>query len=320
MSFIGINGRNIDSNTYLDNSFPLNSPNPALYYNPATGSQFIKSIANPFYGYLTPSQFGALRNQKTVKVSQLLAPYPQYGQITEGSLPLEGDVVRNFEVQLQRQYSGGLTLLGSYLYNREWQTWFPTAGSDASSGYYLYNRTAAWSDSTGSPYARHRVVISGVYDLPFGRGRMMMASANRLLDGVLGGWTLSSTFTYNAGAQLNFGSGFAQIGDPSQNVPAGYAFNPTAFETLPPYSAQAPVRNFPGIYGPNNWDIDASLGKTFSITERWKIQFRMEAYNLTNSIMFSPPNTSIGNSTFGQVDQSQMNTGRTLQYAARLNF
>jgi hypothetical protein len=46
----------------------------------------------------------------------------------------------------------------------------------------------------------------------------------------------------------------------------------------------------------------------------------MEAYNLTNSIMFSGPNTSIGSSTFGQIDQSQANTGRTLQYAARLNF
>ena len=319
LSFIGINGRNIDSNAFFDNAFPLNEANPALYYNPQTGGQYIGSVANPFYHYTTPTQFpGGLRNQKTVQLQQLLAPYPQYQSILLGGLPIEGDVVRNFEVQLQRAYSGGFTILGSYLYNREWQTWFPSA--DPTSGLYYYNRTPAWSDSTGNPYARHRVIISGVYDMPFGRGRAMMANANRLVDGVLGGWTLSSTFTFDAGAQLAFGGGYLMVSDPSQNVPAGYAFNPDAFASLPPYTPTAPYRSFPGVTAPNFWNIDASLAKTFPITERWKLQFRMEAYNLTNSIMFAPADASYGDSSFGQMNLSQANGGRTLQYAARLNF
>ncbi|HEX4166593.1 MAG TPA: TonB-dependent receptor [Bryobacteraceae bacterium] len=320
VSFIGINGRNIDSNTFFDNAFPLNQVNPALYYNPQTGGRLVGSVANPFYNYLTRAQFsGGLRSQKTVQLQQLLAPYPQYQQILMGGLPIEGDVVRNFEVQMQRAYSNGFTILGSYLYNREWQTWFPSAG-DPTGGLYYYNRTPVWSDSTGSPYARHRTIISGVYDIPFGRGRAMMANANRLVDGMLGDWTLSSTFTFNAGAQISFGNGFEVVGNPAQNVPAGYAFNPAAFETLPLYTPTEPVRNFPGVTAPNFWNIDASLAKTFPITERWKLQFRMEAYNLTNSIMFAPADANFGDSSFGQVNLNQSNTGRTLQYAARLSF
>jgi hypothetical protein len=319
VSFIGINGRNIDSNAFFDNAFPLNEVNPALYYNPQTGGQYIESVANPFYHYATPTQFpGGLRNQKTVQLAHLLAPYPQYQQIVMGGVPIERDVVRNFEVQLQRAYSAGFTILGSYLYNREWQTWFPSA--DPTSGLYYYNRTPAWSDSTGNPYARHRVIVSGVYDMPFGRGRQMMANANRLVDGVLGGWTLSSNFIFNAGAQLAFGGGYLMVSDPSQNVPAGYAFNPDAFANLPPYTATAPYRSFPGVTAPNFWNVDASLAKTFPITEQWKLQFRMEAYNLTNSIMFTPADANFGDSSFGQMNLNQANVGRTLQYAARLNF
>lgn len=320
VSFIGVNGRNIDSNAFFDNSFPVNIPNPALYYNPQTGPLYNQTVANPFYNYLTPSQFpGGLRNQKTVAATQILAPYPQYQTINMGSVPIEQEVVRNFEVQVQRAYSKGLTLLGSYLYNREWQTWFPAGGLGG--GFYLYNRTPAWSDSTGNPYARHRVVISGVYDLPFGRGRTLLGNANRLVDRVLGGWTLSSTALLNAGAQIAFGGSYVMVGDPSQNVPKGYAFNPKAFAALPSYTERTAPRNFPGITAPVFWNVDASLGKSFTLTDRWKVQLRMEAYNLTNSIRFASPNASFsGSSTFGLANQSLAAFGRTFQYSARLSF
>ena len=318
VSFIASNGRNLDSNAWYD-TFPVNELNPNFYYNPQTGPDYYNTVPNPFYHYLTAAQFpGALRNQKTVALSQILAPYPQYRDLEETSVPIEQDVVRNFEVQLQRAYANGFTILGSYIYNREWSTWWPS--SDPTGGPYYYNRTPAWGDGAGTPYARHRVIVSGIYDLPFGHGRSMLSNANRFVDGAFGGWSLGSIFNVNGGGRLAFGGAYQAVGDPAESVPAGYAFNPSAFDTLPAYTAQTGPKTFPGINGPMQWNIDANLSKSFSITERLKLQLRMEAYNLTNSIMWQAPDANYGDSTFGQPNLLQSNVGRSLQYAAKLVF
>jgi hypothetical protein len=318
VSFIASNGRNLDSNAWYD-TFPLNQVNPNFYYNPQTGPHYYDSVPNPFYNYLTPAQFpGALRNQKNVALNQILAPYPQYGDLEETSVPIEQDVVRNFEVQLQRAYANGFTILGSYLYNREWSTWWPQ--SDPTSGSYYYNRTPAWTDGAGVSYPRQRVIISGVYDLPFGRGRSMLGNANRLVDGALGGWSLGSIFSINGSGRLAFNGAYAMAGDPAQNVAQGYSFNPAAFVSLPAYTAQPAIRTFPGVSSPIQWNVDANLSKTFPITEKLKLQFRMEAYNLTNSLMWRPADSNYGDSTFGQANVQQSNVGRTFQYAAKFIF
>jgi hypothetical protein len=55
------------------------------------------------------------------------------------------------------------------------------------------------------------------------------------------------------------------------------------------------------------------------MTERFRLEFRLEAYNLTNTIQWGNPNTSVTSSLFGRIT-SQANVGREVQYAARLHF
>jgi len=319
ISYIQTNGKHMDSSAFWD-SFQMNEANPNLYYT-LQGNVLVQ-YPNPFYNYLTPTQFpGALRDQPTVTLWQLLQPFPQYGTLYESHVPAEGDKTRNIEIQMHRTYANGFSLLGSYIYNREQLTIWPD--SDMTDGPYYYNRTPLWSEGF---YPRHRVIVSTLYALPIGRGRKNLAHLNPFVDGVLGGWSASSIINITSGQPLRFGGPYVMTGDPRQGVPAGYGFNPGAFSLLPPYTPRTAPEVFPGVDGPVQWNIDAQLSKSFRIREGMKLEFRMEAYNLTNSVVWAPENwngaggTTYGNPTFGQKDLLQSNIGRTLQYSLRLTF
>jgi hypothetical protein len=69
------------------------------------------------------------------------------------------------------------------------------------------------------------------------------------------------------------------------------------------------------------WNVDATVSKVFPIRERYKMEFRLEAYNATNSLMWANPNLAVGNALFGRsTQQAQGNRGREIQYTLRLQF
>jgi hypothetical protein len=113
---------------------------------------------------------------------------------------------------------------------------------------------------------------------------------------------------------------FVLTGSPTQNVPAGYAFNPKVFASLPAYTPFAGPRVIAGVDGPVHWDIDGRLSKSFRIREGMNLQLRVEAYNLTNTVMFNAADSGFDDSNFGQKNQGQFNIGRTIQYSMRFVF
>jgi hypothetical protein len=75
------------------------------------------------------------------------------------------------------------------------------------------------------------------------------------------------------------------------------------------------------ITGPIFWNLDGTLSKSFPIKERYNLEFRFEAYNLTNSLMWANPNMVIGNAQFGRsATQATGNRGREMQYTLRFIF
>ena len=67
--------------------------------------------------------------------------------------------------------------------------------------------------------------------------------------------------------------------------------------------------------------MDGTLSKTFPIQEKYNLEFRFEAYNLTNSLMWANPNMTLGHAQFGRsAAQAQGNLGRTMQYTLRFIF
>ena len=77
-------------------------------------------------------------------------------------------------------------------------------------------------------------------------------------------------------------------------------------------------RNF--FVGPHFFELDASLLKRVPITERFKLEFRGDATNLTNSVSFGPPTTDITSSTFGRIRSTTTSSSRKIQVGAKLYF
>ncbi|HEX4166619.1 MAG TPA: hypothetical protein VHZ55_14220, partial [Bryobacteraceae bacterium] len=72
------------------------------------------------------------------------------------------------------------------------------------------------------------------------------------------------------------------------------------------------------LRGPAFGDVDASLFKNFLLTERLRLQFRAEAFNIENRANFQNPTSTISSGTYGQITAA--NDPRVLQFALKLLF
>lgn len=272
-------------------------------------------VANPFYNYLTPDVFpGSLRYQPTVPLSQLLHPEPAFGDILYQNVGDRHERYHAVQLRVQRSFSDGASFLFTYYYskNRE-ENYFNDLATYAN--HYTYQT---------SPDNRHRISAAGTYELPFGKGRKMMSNAGRLADGILGGWSFSSIFTFHSGQFLNFqGSPALVSGDPGSGTGDWqHWFNTSVFSPLPAYTPRTNPWIYEGLAGPRFWNIDSTLAKTFAMTERFNLKFKLEAYNMTNSFMPSDPTTNIYSGVFGVAGLGQAfgNQGRSVQYSLQLVF
>jgi hypothetical protein len=151
------------------------------------------------------------------------------------------------------------------------------------------------------------------------------------LDALAGGWEVTAIATVQAGFPLNPGNsvdtcvcGSAVYPNVSRNpnLPKserteGRWFDTSAFSHPAQWTIGNAGRGL--IWGPGQRNLDMTLSKYFNITERFRLQFRSEAYNLTNTKAFSNPNVQNGAGTFGRITNVS-NSARQMQMALKLYF
>jgi hypothetical protein len=175
-----------------------------------------------------------------------------------------------------------------------------------------------------------------VYALPFGKGGKM-SSGNSVVDAVIGGWNLNGILSLNSGTPFDVGSGkdIAQTGN--FNFGNGYGYeranvvgslypgNKGPSEWINIASFQTPAKGTFGDLGRDSlrsdWykNLDLSVFRQFPITERFRLEFRFEAFNVTNTPVWAIPVTSLENKNFGVVT-STANVPRQLQFGLKLYF
>ncbi len=268
-------------------------------------------VDNPFYNVLPLDKFpGNLRTQQQVTARQLLRPYPQYGDLTERLTPDRYNRYYALQVKVERSFRNGFSMLLGYNYNREYRAeWFNDIDQYANR-YSLFD--------TRDP--RHNLRMAGTYELPFGRGRTYLANMNRVADAVIGGWRTSHIFMFNNGGMIGFGT-LQASGDPRQNIQPGRYFNTSVFAIQPAYTPRANPWYYEGLRGPGFWQLDSTISKDFRITEKHKLELRLEMFNTTNHFIPSNPVTGVTSSQFGQSTWiAGGNYGREVQYMLRYSF
>lgn len=192
--------------------------------------------------------------------------------------------------------------------------------------------------------ARHTVSANFVYYLPVGNGQHFLANSGKLLNALVGGWGTSGIVTAHTGYPFNLHTGtfpinFTQDAAPvyvgtSADVKHGihvdqagqtvqYFNDPTSgFNAFAyPFGGGTGDRNT--LRAPGFWNVDMALLKNFTMpwSERQKLQFRAEAFNLFNHPSFAPPSgdTIANPGTFGNITSTE-STARQLQLALRYDF
>jgi hypothetical protein len=254
------------------------------------------------------------------------------------------------EVKAQKQMPNGGTLLGSYTFsklmtNAEYlDSWLDGIWGYSTSGWQDPNNPKG-EDSLSSYDARQRLVVSYIYQLPFGSGQRFLPKLHGVANQVIGGWGLDGITTFQDGFPLGFAvntnpiSNYAFEGTQRPNVVAGCNkagsgaigsrlgssasgktyFNTACF-TVPTnftYGDESRNDNQLRVPGTDNWDL--ALFKNFPIKEGATLNFRAEAFNVFNRVQFGSPNTTLQTSTFGWIT-SQYNFPRILQFAGRIDF
>ncbi len=305
----------------LEYTRDLNQIDPQYRY----GSQaafLSQAVPNPFAGYSTPANFpGQLRSQANVSRVSLLRPYPQYSSIQQQFTPGVKNFYRALQVRMQRAYTNGFSFLMAYNYNRERTTNYGGSAGAFFNEVDQYNDKFTWLNSNNP---RHRLTLSGTYDVPIGKGRRFGNSLHPVLNAVVGGWSTSNIYYFRSGEFLRFPAALAE-GDPktSNAGPAAW-FNQSAFKQLPAFTVRGNPYQYEGITGPGYWLLDSTLAKEFKITESKRLEFKMESYNLTNSFWWGLPTMSagsIGTSQFGRsFIQNPETRGREFQYCMKFIF
>ena len=226
----------------------------------------------------------------------------------------------SMQLKVEKRFGGGFSFQSSYTVSKT-----ETTGTQGPADPFHYMvRSLAAND------VPHRLVFSYVYELPFGKGKRFGNNWNRGVDAALGGWQLSGITNFQAGfpfnpsitSNLDNGEGNqpnrvcdGQVSHPTINR----WFNPNCFVASAPNTFGNSGYNV--LRGPalHNWDM--TLGKTFPLTERVRLQFRADFLNIFNQVVFASPNAQVDTAGAGTITGTLGDTfPRRIQFGLKLNF
>jgi hypothetical protein len=288
------------------------------------GNALNDRIPNPFYGLIAS---GPLSTQ-TVARQQLLLPYPQYVGVSGGWTYNGDSIYHALALKVDKRFSNGFTVLASYTITKLIDGVTGPGGALRTNGppetgvVNWYNLRAERAKSIYD--IPQRLIFTGLWEVPF-----FQHAAHAWQRQVLGGWNANAILTIQSGQTIALQSGSGSqrpnvvsgVSDKVANQTLNQWFNPTEFVPPAPFTYGNAGRTLPDVMSDGMFSLDFSLYKTFSITERFQLKVKGEAYNLTNTPTFDVPGRDVTSQTFGVVSSTALNPRpRAIQLSLRLTF
>ena len=295
----------------------LNMMDPAFKYEQKT--LLNTQVANPFLNYLTVDKFpGQLRNSSTVTLGSLLKPYPQYTSLLERNSNGRKIVTHTVEVRAQRPFTKGASFFVAYAWNNEKrQEWFDDIAQ------YKIGQTGDGWEWRATDQPTHRVTAALTWQLPIGRERAFLSDMPVVLDAIVGGWQYSASTRFYSGRPIFFTQSLIVDGNPKLSSPTNDKwFDTSVFKGL--QDTFTPRNNpwtYDGLVGPSVFLTDMTLTKSFRLTPKYKIEARLEGYNMFNAIVWDQPEVNVSSANFGKVTRKRIDgIGREVQIGLRFVF
>ncbi len=236
--------------------------------------------------------------------------FPYYTGITR-QMPMGNSNYNALLWKMEKRFSNGLSFLSAFTWSHSIDDYIETGNGTGNEGAVNpwdvgLNRANSYTD------IQRQWAFSAEYELPFGKGKPFL-NRGGLVNAILGGWQVAPLITLRSGIPFTVvtSGGITNAGGADRPnrlgngaLPSGqqsiyHWFDTAAFAVQPQYSYGNSGRNF--LFGPGLRDLDLSLSKFFNITEKKRLQFRLESFNLTNTPAFGQPNANIVALGVGQI-------------------
>ncbi len=312
VGYVGNRGTKIETARNL-NSLPIQYLSRSATRDQDRINYLSAKFPNPYYPLLPNSS----RASKIISRSDLLMAYPHFTAVN--TTTNEGySWYHSLQVRVEKRLSSGLTLQGSYTWSK-----FMEAAS------FQNGSSPVPVEAISNQDYPHRLAISGIYELPFGRGRRWGANMPAGVNVVLGGWQVQGIYAGQSGMALGFGNAIFNGNLKDIALPKGERTVDRWFNTAAGFERNSKLQLAQNVIefsprfscvrgdGINNWDL--SVIKNTAIREGIKLQLRGEFLNAFNHVMFSDPDTTPSSSAFGTIT-SEKSYPRRIQLGAKLIF
>src|SRR5205807_2816146 len=253
----------------------------------------------------------------TISRANLLQPYPEFGSISVLQ-PIGYSWYHSLQVKIEKRLTHGYTVQVGYTHSKYMQA-----------TEFLNSQDTIPYRPISSMDRPNVFTITGLWEIPYGRGRHFGSKVPAPINAILGDWQLGMVEVHQSGAPLTWGNYIftgdiknIQLPDNQQTVARWFntdaGFNKNSSQQLANNLRTFPIR-FSGIRADSATGWNFSAIRNYHIRERVQMQLQAEAFNALNHPVFAAPNTTPTSSSFGTVTNSASEP-RSIDFSLKLVF